>query len=70
MTPNKTKVFLHSPGVVSRTGGPLRWKAQLVARGNGTVMYASRPCATHEEAEAQALRFLTTSRGSRLTLDK
>lgn len=65
----KTRVFINSPAVTSRTGGPLRWKSQLIARGTGTVLYVSRPFATREEAEEQACLFLTTPRGSRLTLD-
>jgi hypothetical protein len=64
----KTRVFLNVPAVTSRIGGPLRWKAQLVSRGNGTVMYVSRPADTHEAAEQMARRFLTTPRGSRLEL--
>lgn len=60
MTDRKIRVFRVCRSVPSRIyGNPRKHCCELIARGTGTKMYASKHCTTQGEAEKLCLRYLS-----------
>lgn len=67
--PKPIRCFIHLAPVGNKQNplGPTRWVAQLIARGTGSDLYSSKPCATQDEAIALAKKYLAKEKGVTLT---
>jgi len=54
--------------ITERMPAPVRWKAEIVTRGNGTVLYTSPAKDSGDAAREMAFRYVESARGNHIAL--